>query len=192
MIVNTAEFTISAVGPTQYPDGGLPEIAFVGRSNVGKSSLINCLINRRGLARTSSTPGRTQTMNYYNINNAFYFVDLPGYGYARAPFSEKQKWARFSEDYILHREPLRLTIHLVDSRHPPMDKDIVMAEWLAHAGRPALIVATKADKKSRSELNKQVSLLQRKLGLFAPLVVASAETGAGKEELWKLIAERLD
>lgn len=146
MKVNQAEFVISAVGPSQYPEDALPEIALAGRSNVGKSSLINCLISRKNLARTSSQPGKTQTLNYYKINQDLYFVDLPGYGYAKVSKTKREQWGKFIESYLMNRETLRLVMQLVDLRHPPSKDDQAMYEWLRHNDVPVLVVATKADK----------------------------------------------
>src|SRR6478609_10651462 len=139
MKVNEAEFIISAVGPSQYPEDALPEIALAGRSNVGKSSLINCLISRRNLARTSSQPGKTQTLNYYKVNQDLYFVDLPGYGYAKVSKTKREQWGKFIESYLLNRETLKLVLQLVDLRHPPSKDDQAMYEWLRHMDVPVLV-----------------------------------------------------
>ena len=142
MIIKNAEFVISAVGPKQYPADHLPEIALAGRSNVGKSSLINKFVNRRSLARTSSKPGKTQTLNFYRINNdAFYFVDLPGYGFAQVSQAEKDKWAKFIDAYLTKRENLCGVIQLVDLRHPPTKDDVNMYEWLMHLHRDVLVLS---------------------------------------------------
>src|SRR5690348_2507438 len=156
MKVNAAEFIISAVGPNQYPDDALPEIALAGRSNVGKSSLINRMINRKNLARTSSTPGKTQHLNYYRINEQLYFVDFPGYGYAKVSKTLRQVWGKMIEQYILERETLRLIMLIVDLRHPPSKDDILMYDWLKHYDMPVMVVATKADKIPRSRHAKHV------------------------------------
>ena len=154
MIIKNAEFVISAVGPKQYPTDGLPEIALAGRSNVGKSSMVNKFVNRKNLARTSSKPGKTQTLNYYRVNNdAFYFVDLPGYGFAQVSQAEKDKWAKFIDAYLTKRENLCGVIQLVDLRHPPSKDDINMYEWLMHMHKDVLVVATKCDKIPKTKLN---------------------------------------
>ena len=164
MIIKNAEFVISAVGPKQYPGDNLPEIALAGRSNVGKSSLINKFINRKNLARTSSKPGKTQTLNYYRINNdLFYFVDLPGYGFAQVSQSIKEKWSRFIDDYLTKRETLTGVIQLVDLRHPPSKDDIAMYDWLMHMHHDVLVVATKCDKISKGQWQKHVKQVREGL-----------------------------
>lgn len=186
MKVNQAEFVISAVGPSQYPQDALPEIALAGRSNVGKSSLINRMINRRNLARTSSQPGKTQTLNYYRINNDVYFVDLPGYGYAKVSQEQRRKWGQFIEQYLLHREPLKLLMLLIDSRHEPSKDDVLMYDWVKHIGIPMVVIATKADKLPKSQWQKHVKVVKETLGIPKddPFILFSSETGMGKEELW--------
>ena len=186
MIVKNAEFVISAVGPKQYPDDHLPEIALAGRSNVGKSSLINKFINRKNLARTSSKPGKTQTLNYYRINgNQFYFVDLPGYGFAQVGQSVKEKWGHFIEAYLVKRENLCGVIQLVDLRHPPSKDDIAMYDWLMQLQKEVLVVATKCDKVSKGQWQKHIKQIREglKADKSQQIVVFSAETGQGLEEL---------
>lgn len=186
MIIKNAEFVISAVGPKQYPSDNLPEIALAGRSNVGKSSLINKFINRKNLARTSSKPGKTQTLNYYRINNdLFYFVDLPGYGFAQVSQSIKEKWSRFIDDYLTKRETLTGVIQLVDLRHPPSKDDIAMYDWLMHMHHDVLVVATKCDKISKGQWQKHVKQVREglKADKSQQILVFSAETGQGLEEL---------
>ncbi len=194
MIIKNAEFVISAVGPKQYPTDGLPEIALAGRSNVGKSSMVNKFVNRKNLARTSSKPGKTQTLNYYRVNNdAFYFVDLPGYGFAQVSQSEKEKWAKFIDAYLTKRENLCGVIQLVDLRHPPSKDDINMYEWLMHMHKDVLVVATKCDKISKGQWQKH--LKQVREGLKAdksqPILAFSAETGQGMEELHQWVENRI-
>lgn len=192
MKVNTSEFVISAVGPAQYPEDGLPEIALAGRSNVGKSSLINKMLQRKNLARTSSQPGKTQTLNFYKINGELYFVDLPGYGYAKVSMQQRQEWGKFIEAYLLKRDLLKLVILLVDVRHPPTRDDIAMYDWLAHYDIPICIVATKADKIPRSQWQKHLKQVKETL-LVRPadsVILFSSETGLGRDELWERIAER--
>ena len=185
MIIKNAEFIISAVGPKQYPTDQLPEIALAGRSNVGKSSLINKFINRKNLARTSSKPGKTQTLNYYRINNEFYFVDLPGYGFAQVSQSVKEKWSKFIDEYLTRRETMRGVIQLVDLRHPPTKDDIAMYDWLMHMHQDVLVVATKCDKISKGQWLKHVKQVREGLNAdkSQQILVFSAETGQGMEEL---------
>lgn len=193
MKIKKAEFVISAVYPEQYPPGSQPEIALAGRSNVGKSSLINCLLNRRQLARTSSRPGKTQTLNFYHVNEQFYFVDLPGYGFARVPASVKAQWGKMMERYLAKRENLQLVLHLVDIRHAPSREDVTMHQWLEHYRLPYGVVATKADKISRGQWAKHLRVIRETLSLapHTPLFPFSAETGYGKDELWRLIASAI-
>lgn len=193
MNVHLAEFVISAAGPRQYPEEGLPEIALAGRSNVGKSSLINRLINRKNLARTSSQPGKTQTLNFYRIENRLFFTDLPGYGFAKVSKTTRAQWGKMIEEYLLKRDKLELVLHIIDLRHPPTKDDVMMYEWLSHYDVPIVIVATKADKVPRSKWAKHVKVIREELSAVAeqPIVMFSSETGLGKEELWKLIVEQL-
>jgi GTP-binding protein len=193
MKVNAAEFIISAVGSSQYPIDALPEIALAGRSNVGKSSLINRLIQRKNLARTSSQPGKTQTLNYYRINSDLYFVDLPGYGYAKVAKTKREVWGKFIEHYLLNREELKLLLLLVDLRHPPSKDDIAMYAWLKHVDIPMCVVATKADKIPKSQWQKHLKIVRDTL-IFDPsdpLILFSSETGLGKDELWKVITDAM-
>jgi len=189
MIIRDAQFIISAVKPDQYPEGDLPEIALAGRSNVGKSSLINKLLNRRGLARTSGTPGKTQQLNYYLINNDFYFVDLPGYGFAKVPKDVKAQWGKMIGTYLDKRGPLKLVLQLVDIRHAPSKEDVEMYQYLAHYNRPHAIIVTKADKVSRGQYQKHVKIIRDTLKVLpnTPIILTSSDTGLGKEEVWKLI-----
>ena len=183
-----AEFVVSAGSPSGFPPGGLPEVAFLGRSNVGKSSLINALIGQKGLAFTSSTPGRTQTINFYRIDGAFYFVDLPGYGYARVPPSHLQEWKKLIDHYLEKRETLKLSCLILDSRRGWMDKDLDLKRWLEHHGRPYLVVATKFDKLNQSEQEHGLRAI-RKEGV-EPLPF-SAPTGRGVREIWQAIAKTI-
>ncbi|MBS4031074.1 MAG: YihA family ribosome biogenesis GTP-binding protein [Clostridiales bacterium] len=193
MKIKSSEFVTSAVKPEQYPDTGLPEVAFVGRSNVGKSSLLNCLINRKKLALTSGTPGKTRLVNFFIINDAFYFVDLPGYGFARVSQETKSSWGQFVESYLQDREPLKLIVFLVDVRHPPSADDLVMYRWLIHFNLPTVIVATKADKISRMHRPKHMKQIRDSLGLGVegPIILFSVTTGEGKDELWQRINQYL-
>lgn len=191
MKIKQTEFVISAVGPSQFPEDGLPEVALAGRSNVGKSSLINKMLLRRNLARTSAQPGKTQTLNYYKINNDLYFVDFPGYGYARVSKTQRQAWGKMIEQYLREREPLRLVLQLVDLRHPPSAEDRTMYEWLSHYEIPLCVVATKLDKVARSQWMKHSKMIRQTLGMpgHVPLILFSSETGQGRDELWSVIAK---
>lgn len=194
MIIKNAEFIISAVGPNQYPTDELPEIALAGRSNVGKSSLINKFINRKNLARTSSRPGKTQTLNYYRINNdSFYFVDLPGYGFAKVSQSIKAQWGKFIDDYLFDRVTLKGVIHIVDLRHSPSKDDVAMYDWLMHLNRDVLVVATKCDKISKGQWLKHLKQVREGLGASKEqqIVLFSAETGQGLVEIQAWVAQYL-
>jgi GTP-binding protein len=190
MKVKSANFVKSATSPEHYPRDGRPEIAFMGRSNVGKSSLINSLLGARGLARTSSTPGRTQLVNFFLINEAFYFVDLPGYGYARVPSDIKKLWGPMVEKYLATRPNLMLSILIIDSRHGPTNLDLRMREWLDARGKPFIIVATKADKLSSNQLRSNFSRAQAVLG-NNELIAYSAVTRRGADRIWKEIHNRI-
>ena len=189
MRIKSVRFVKSAIEPLGYPGDGLPEIAFLGRSNVGKSSLINSLLGVRGLARTSSTPGRTQLINFFLVNDAFHFVDLPGYGYARAPLDVKRKWGAMTEQYLASRPNLVLSILISDLRHEPTRLDLQMKEWLSARGRPFIVVATKADKLSGNQLRASLSRGSKVLG-GSELIPYSAVTRKGAERIWKEIAKR--
>ncbi|KQY85198.1 GTP-binding protein [Paenibacillus sp. Root52] len=190
MKVNQSEFIISAVRPEQYPEDGLPEIALAGRSNVGKSSLINRLISRKNLARTSSTPGKTQQLNYYKINQDLYFVDFPGYGYAKVSKEQRFAWGKMMEKYLLQRKELKLVMQMVDIRHEPSKDDKLMNEWLRHHGLPLVVVATKLDKIPKTRRPKHIKIIKEGLGLRSGdlFVAFSSEEGIGKEELWEIIS----
>src|SRR3712207_4063273 len=176
MKITSAKFVKSAFERAHWPHDGRPEVAFLGRSNVGKSSLINSLLRVKGLARTSSTPGRTQSLNYFLINERFYFVDLPGYGFARVPRDVRESWGRMVTGYLAKREPLVLSIHIVDSRHEPTKLDLQLREWLLFNGKPFLTVATKSDKLSQNELHKNLARARKALD-----AVRSEERRVGKE-----------
>ncbi|GAA4062218.1 ribosome biogenesis GTP-binding protein YihA/YsxC [Amphibacillus indicireducens] len=193
MKVTQAEFTISAVAPKQYPAENLPEIALAGRSNVGKSSFINKMINRKALARTSSKPGKTQTLNYYFINEFFYFVDVPGYGYAKVSKTEREAWGKMMETYFSEREPLRATILVVDIRHKPTNDDVMMYDFLKHYQIPVMIIATKLDKIKKGQVNKQVKLIKETLAVEPEdqVIPFSSETAQGKETAWQVIQSYL-
>ncbi len=188
MKISSAEFIKSATDPYHYPDDLLPEVAFVGRSNVGKSSLINTLVNRKRLARTSNTPGRTQLVNFFVINEALSFVDLPGYGYAKVPISVKRGWSAMVEGYLEGRENLRLVVMILDIRREPSGNDDMLAQWLRDNNIEIAFVLTKTDKISRSQGN----IARRKIGehLGVPhdeLLPFSAKTRSGKDEIWRVI-----
>lgn len=191
MKIVSSDFIISAVKKEQYPVNGLPEIAFAGRSNVGKSSLINTLINRKNLARTSGRPGKTQTLNFYLINEQFHLVDLPGYGFAKVTKEIKQQWSEFIEEYLTSRPNLAGIIQLVDLRHPPSEEDMIMFEWVKHLGIPSLLVATKADKISKGQHLKHKKIIREKLLINnEDITLFSAETRQGREEILAWISER--
>lgn len=189
MIIKTLELKAVAVQPKQYPENNLPEVAFVGRSNVGKSSLINMLLNRKRFARTSSSPGKTQTINFYEINNNFRIVDLPGYGYAKISKAEKEKWGKMIEDYLKSRENLVKVFQLVDLRHPPSELDIQMYEWLRFYGLDGVVVATKSDKISSNDKQKNISIIRKVLELKKDdiLIAASSVSRQGHDEILDLI-----
>jgi len=189
MKVTEADIFISAVKPEQYPQNNLPEIALAGRSNVGKSSLINKLINRKALARTSSKPGKTQTLNFYTINQKFYFVDLPGYGFAKVSKTQRAAWGRMIEQYIVERKELGTVLLVIDLRHPPTKDDQTMYDWLKHYDIPVIVVGTKADKIPKGKWDKHKKIVIQTL-LLEPtdkIVLFSSETGLGKDQLWNEI-----
>ena len=195
MTIKSAEFITSAVKPSQYPEAGLPEIAFAGRSNVGKSSLINLLLNRKALAKVSSSPGKTRTINFFNINNGeFRLVDLPGYGYAKVSKAMSEDWGKMMETFLTGREGLLKVIQLVDSRHEPSAQDKQMYEFLQYYGLDGIVVATKADKLSKNELNKNLALIRKslKMGKEDVLIATSSLSKAGTEELLNTIEEILN
>lgn len=193
MRVHSAEFLVSAGRPDQFPRGTQPEIAFAGRSNVGKSSMINRLLNRRNLAHTSATPGRTRSINFYRVNERFLFVDLPGFGYAKVPRSLKEAWWRLVEDYLTQRSQLRGVVHILDARHAPTPQDADLQTFLAAVAVPSLVVLTKADKLARGQRAAVQVAAARSLDLPMPnaALFFSAETGEGIPELWQAIQERL-
>src|SRR4051794_13358201 len=190
MKILSAEFVKSAFDKRHWTLDGRPEIAFLGRSNVGKSSLINSLLQRKGLARTSNTPGRTQSINFFLINDSFYFVDLPGYGFARVSKAMRQDWGSMAEQYLSKREELSLSIQLVDARHDPTALDKQLNEWLTFNGRPFLTVATKADKLSKNQLQKQLNVIKKTLS-GGTIIAYSSETGYGKDALWNEIGSSI-
>jgi len=186
MKITSAEFIKSAFQKRDWMSDGRPEIAFLGRSNVGKSSLINSLLLRKGLARTSNTPGRTQSVNFFLINDAFYFADLPGYGFARVSKGMRADWGRMAEEYLAERAELALCIQLIDARHGPKDLDMQLNEWLSHHCKRHIVVATKADKLSRNDLQKALSSAKKQLP-DVQILAYSAQIGRGRDELWSEI-----
>lgn len=188
VIKNVSLETVCGI-TSKLPENSLPEVAFAGKSNVGKSSLINALMNRKSLARTSSQPGKTQTINYYNVNNAIYFVDLPGYGYAKVNEKIKEQWGRMVERYLHKSSMLKQVFLLVDIRHAPSENDCVMYRWVVECGYRPIIIATKLDKIKRSQLQKQISLIRNVLKVEEGTVIIpfSAQTKQGREEIYEII-----
>lgn len=188
-LIKQAELDIVCGVTSRLPDTGMPEMAFAGKSNVGKSSLINGLMNRKSLARTSGQPGKTQTINFYKVNREMYLVDLPGYGYARVSQSEKEKWGKMIERYLHTSRNLKAVFLLIDIRHAPSANDCQMYEWILHNGFRPIIIATKLDKLKRSQVQKNLKILREGLRLEKDVTVIpfSAETKQGREEIWELI-----
>lgn len=190
---NNAEIVLSAVSKAQYPQDEMPEIALAGRSNVGKSSFINTLLGRKNLARTSSKPGKTQQLNFYNIDDKIRFVDVPGYGYARVSKAERAKWGKMIEEYLTSRTNLRAVVSLVDMRHEPSADDVQMYEFLKYYEIPVLLVATKADKIPRGKWNKHESMIKKKLNFDKndQFVIFSSETRHGFDHAWASILSKI-
>ena len=189
MVIKNVSLDIVCGITSKLPDTGRPEIAFAGKSNVGKSSLINGLLNRKALARTSSQPGKTQTINFYNVNDFMYLVDLPGYGYAKVPETEKAKWGKMIERYLHTSQTLKAVFLLIDIRHDPSANDKLMYDWIVSNGYKPVIIATKLDKLKRSQIQKHVKMVREGLGLAKEdiLIPFSAETKQGRDEIWALI-----
>jgi GTP-binding protein len=193
MIIKSADFVKSAVNPSHYPPAILPEIAFSGRSNVGKSSLINTLVNRKRLVKTSSTPGRTQLINFFNINNAFSFVDLPGFGYARVPESIKRTWGPMVETYLSTRKTLKGVVLIMDIRRVPGAQELGFIEWLRYYTIPSILILTKADKLSKSKQMNQHIAITKILGVDRnDLILFSAKSRMGKDAIWAAIEQLID
>lgn len=189
MKIKNSQFVISAVAKSQYPEDELPEIAFAGRSNVGKSSMINMILNRNGLAKTSSTPGKTQLVNFYDIDGLFRFVDLPGYGFAKVSKEKKATWGKIIETYLESRENLLEVFQLVDIRHKPSGEDKQMYEWIRASGFSGIVIATKTDKLSRQQIDKQLKIIKGELqmeddGIIIPI---SSSDKKGKYDVWDLV-----
>lgn len=191
MKINDVQMNLSAVSPAQYPRDEFLQIAFVGRSNVGKSSAINTLLKRRSIARVSSSPGKTRTINFYMVNGQFYFVDLPGYGYAKLSKSEQEHWGKMMEDYFIKSEKLIHLFLLLDIRHEPKDSDVQMYEFAKHWNIPVTVIATKSDKLKKSQVQKHISILRKKLNLPSQekIFPISSLNKTGDEEIWKRIIE---
>ena len=191
MIIKNVNLETECGIKSKLPENTLPEFAFAGKSNVGKSSLINALMNRKAYARTSSQPGKTQTINFYRINDDLYYVDLPGYGYAKVSLEEKAKWGRMIENYLNQSAMLKKVFLLVDIRHDPSENDKLMYDWIIHNGYQPIIIATKLDKLKRSQVAKQVKQIRQGLGMKKEdiLIPFSAETKQGREEIWAILEE---
>lgn len=193
LIIKQAEFVTSVMHYKQLPEETLPEIALAGRSNVGKSSLINRMLSRKSIAKTSATPGKTQMLNYYRINDSLFFVDFPGYGYAKVSKTQRQHWGGLIEKYLVERKALKLVLLLIDVRHPPTRDDISMYEWLMHYELPICVAATKADKIPRSKVQSHLKVIRDTLGMPGdmPLILFSSVTGQGRDELWAAIQQKI-
>ena len=193
MIIKNASLETVCGITSKIPENALPEVAFAGKSNVGKSSLINALVNRKALARTSSQPGKTQTINFYNVNQEIYFGDLPGYGYAKVSVEIKEKWGKMVENYLRRTKQLRQVFLLIDIRHEPSENDRIMYDWIRKNGYQPVIIATKSDKINRSQIQKHVKMVRTGLGAGADtrILPFSAETKQGREEIYQLLDELL-
>ena len=189
MVIKNISLDIVCGITSKLPSTGRPEVAFAGKSNVGKSSLINALMNRKSLARTSAAPGKTQTINFYNVNEAIYLVDLPGYGYARASEEIKAKWGKMIEDYLHQSNEIRTVFLLIDIRHDPTENDRIMYRWILDHGYEPIIIATKLDKIKRSQVQKQIKAVRQGLKVVPGTMIIpfSAQTKQGREEIWEVI-----
>jgi GTP-binding protein len=188
--IDYAELAATAVKPEQFPTDGRPEVVFAGKSNVGKSSLINAMVNRKALVRVSQNPGKTRTLNFFDVEHLLYFVDVPGYGYARVAKSEAAKWGPMIEGYLKERSQIKLMLMLLDIRHEPGAHDRTLYEWCLYYKLPLAIVATKSDKLKKSQLQKNQAVIRRALDLPEPPLAFSSETQHGRDELWALIMDR--
>lgn len=192
MIVKNPKFEVSAVSAKQYPTNGLPEIVLVGKSNVGKSSFVNTMINRKSLARTSSEPGKTRQINFYNIDNSFYFVDLPGYGYSKMSKQEQEKVGKFTEEYLVKRDTISLIIFLIDIRHKPTENDRLMYSYVMKSNLPFIVLANKADKIAPTKVDSYVEDLKKELGIsFSIILPFSSEKKVYTDSVWEKIEEIL-
>ena len=191
MLVKNPKFEVSAVGEKQYPKNGLPEIVLVGKSNVGKSSFVNSMIHRKKLARTSSEPGKTRQINFYNIDDTFYFVDLPGYGYSKMSKKEQEQVGKFIENYLFHRDEISLIVFLIDIRHDPTENDKLMYNYVISSGLPCIILANKADKIAITKVDKAVKDLQKQINPIGdiPTLPFSSERKIYEDEVWKIIEQ---
>jgi len=189
MIIRKAEFITSAVEPHQYPNLGLPEIALAGRSNVGKSSIINAMVNRSGLAKVGNTPGKTRLINFFNVNDTLLLVDLPGYGYAKVSKEERKSWGSLAETYLTTRENLKAILLLLDIRHEPTEDDALMMQYIRESGRKLIVVANKSDKISRSEHKRHIDIIRKVLNLSSDIDILpiSSVKKTGIEALWERI-----
>lgn len=191
MLIKNPKFEISAVRPNQYPANGLPEIVLVGKSNVGKSSFVNTMINRKKLARTSSEPGKTRQINFYNMDDSFYFVDLPGYGYSKMSKKEQEQVGKFIEQYLFHRKEISLIIFLIDIRHNPTENDRLMYNYIISSGLPCLILANKADKIAKTKVDETVKNLQKQLNPLGDITTLpfSSERKVYQDDVWSFIEQ---
>ena len=193
MVVKDPKFEVSAVSARQYPVNGLPEIVLVGKSNVGKSSFVNTMINRKSLARTSSEPGKTRQINFYNIDNLFYFVDLPGYGYSKMSKQEQEKVGKFTEEYLVKRNTIRMIIFLVDIRHKPTENDLHMYNYVMSSNLPFMVLANKADKIAPTKVQTYVEDLKKEFGIsFSTLLPFSSEKKIYSDAVWEEIEKILN
>ncbi|MCI8310000.1 MAG: YihA family ribosome biogenesis GTP-binding protein [Clostridia bacterium] len=193
MIIKDSKFEISAVNPKQYPDGNMPEVVLVGKSNVGKSSFINTMLNRKGLARTSNTPGKTRQINFYKINNEFYFVDLPGYGYSEMSKKEKVDSGRFIEEYLIKGKNIRCIVLLLDIRHKPTNDDMLMYDFILKQNLPFIIVTNKADKIAVTKVDGELKKIKEILGIsYSTVIPFSSERKIYTENAWKEIEKYLN
>lgn len=194
MVIKSLELETVCGITSKLPENKLPEIAFAGKSNVGKSSLINGLVNRKSFARTSSEPGKTQTINFYNVNKSLYFVDLPGYGYAKTSKETREKWGKMIEKYLHTSKQLKQVFLLIDIRHEPSQNDVTMYDWIKYQGYNPVIIATKSDKLKKSQIDAQVKLIRDTLGMDEGEIIIpfSAVSKSGRDEIWQVVMDSID